>query len=55
MVPATSNWTFITAAYAVAWIGLAGYWIFVERSVRRSRARYEQAVATPVRAPGRAQ
>jgi CcmD family protein len=53
MLPATNNWSFITAAYAVAWIGLAGYWVFLHRTVRRARVRYEQAVAAAPRARGK--
>ena len=46
------NWTFITAAYAAAWVGVVGYWIFVHRAVRRARKRYEQSVGAAARAEG---
>jgi hypothetical protein len=55
MLPATNNNAFITAAYTVAWIAVIGYWVFVHRAVRVSRARYEQAVAAAGRARGNEQ
>jgi hypothetical protein len=50
-----SNWTFIIAAYTVAWVGVVGYWVFVHGAVRRARRRYEQALAAAARAEGKAQ
>ena len=54
MTPAPGNWTFIVAAYATAWVGVAGYWLFVHRAVRRARKRYEDSLAAAARAEGRA-
>ena len=42
---ATSNWYFVIAAYAAAWTAVVGYWIFVHRSVRRARERFERATS----------
>jgi hypothetical protein len=43
MTMASSNWNFVIAAYAAAWLAVIGYWVFVHRAVRQARARYEQA------------
>jgi hypothetical protein len=51
MSPA-SNWTFITAAYAAAWIAVAGYWLFVHRAVRRARALYDRAIGAAAESEG---
>ena len=53
MVP--SNWTFVIAAYTVAWVAVAGYWIFVHGALRAARERYEQALAAAARAEGKSQ
>jgi hypothetical protein len=55
MPSATSNWNYVIAAYAVAWIAVIGYWVFVHSAVRTARARYEQALASLARAQGNAQ
>jgi hypothetical protein len=55
MPPATNNWNYVIAAYAVAWIAVIGYWVFVHGAVRRARARYEQALASLARAQGKPQ
>jgi hypothetical protein len=48
----SSNWTFIGAAYAAAWIAVAGYWIFVHRAVRQARARYDQEIGAAAESEG---
>ena len=50
-----NNWTYITAAYAAAWIAVIGYWVFVHGAVRRARARYEEALVLAARGERRAQ
>jgi hypothetical protein len=41
----SSNWTFVTVAYALVWIGIGGYWLHVHRVLKVARTRYEQANA----------
>jgi uncharacterized membrane protein (DUF485 family) len=48
----TNNWTFIIAAYTVAWLGIAGYWIFVHVAIRRAREEYDRAIAAAVKTAG---
>jgi CcmD family protein len=42
MTPA-GNWTFVGVAYAAVWIAIGGYWLYVHRELKRSRARYQKA------------
>ena len=37
MPPTVNNWNFIIAAYAIAWLSLGGYWLFVHRALRQAR------------------
>jgi hypothetical protein len=48
----TNNWTFIIAAYTVAWLGIAAYWIFVHRAIRRARDAYDRAIVAAAKTPG---
>jgi hypothetical protein len=48
----TNNWTFIIAAYTVAWLGVIGYWIFVHRAVRQAREVYDRAIAAATKTAG---
>jgi CcmD family protein len=41
-----SEWKFVGAAYALTWVVLAGYTIFVHARARRARARLEHLTAT---------
>jgi hypothetical protein len=45
MTMMSSNWTFVTVAYATVWIAIGSYWLHVHRALKRARARYEQSVS----------
>ncbi len=51
---ASNNWTYIIAAYTVAWVGIVGYWAFVHRAVRMARDVYDRAVQAAARTEGTA-
>jgi CcmD family protein len=44
MTPGVGNWNYIIAAFAIAWIGIGGYWLHASGRLRRVRAEYERAV-----------
>ncbi len=52
MPPTVNNWNFIVAAYAIAWVTLGGYWLFVHRALRQARERYEQAIDAAAKSEG---
>ena len=54
MPPTTNNWNFVIAAYAIAWVTLGAYWLFVHRAVRQARARYDQAMRAAAKSEGQA-
>ncbi|MGH7668283.1 MAG: CcmD family protein [Gemmatimonadaceae bacterium] len=35
-----SNWKFVTAAYVITWVLIAGYLVYGQRAVNRARAEY---------------
>lgn len=42
-----SNWSFVIAAYSIAWIVILGYFFRLHRLLRRARAYYERAGSAP--------
>ena len=40
------NWVFVGAAFAVTWAVLVGYFIHLQRTMRRARALFQRS-ATP--------
>jgi CcmD family protein len=50
MNASTQNWNFVIAAYLAAWAFLIGYSVYLHRTLRRARDRYERSRAT---APGK--
>jgi CcmD family protein len=50
----TNNWNFVIAAYAITWLTLGGYWLFVHRAVGHARARYAAAVSAAAKSEGAA-
>jgi len=45
MTMMSSNWTFVTVAYAAVWIAIGSYWLHVHRALKRARVRYERSGA----------
>lgn len=43
-MPFINNWNYVIAAYALTWVVLGGYWLYVHRTVRRARADYATAL-----------
>lgn len=41
-----NNWTFVIAAYVVAWVVIAGYLVRVHRLLREARRSFERAGAS---------
>ena len=41
------NMSFVIAGYVVMWVCVIGYWVYVHRSLRAARARYEQVTIAP--------
>jgi len=49
-----SNWLFVAAAYAAAWLVIGGYAVHVHRTLRKARHALAQANAsTPTARPWR--
>ena len=43
-MPFINNWNYVIAAYALTWVVLGGYWIYVHRTVRQAREELATAV-----------
>jgi hypothetical protein len=44
MTENTDNWMFVGAAFAITWAVLIGYFVHVQRTLRRARALHDEAV-----------
>ncbi len=42
-----SEWNFIIAAYALTWLVLAGYLVYLNERVRRARLAWREASGAP--------
>lgn len=43
-MPFASNWNYVIAAYALTWVVLGSYWLYLHRTLRAARAEYAAAI-----------